>query len=139
MISCCPLNGQLSCVRKVFGFCCQLNSQLSRVRKVFGFHLLNHTGHASAEDVSSKELSFEDQFEYDNLETDHLLLHEYTVSVIRGEKSLSCFYVGTLNLSILDVCIQRCVTANQTIGANSDIGSNSQHESFKIHCITYYY
>ena len=139
MIFCCPLNGHLSCVRKVFGFCCQLNSQLSRVRKVFGFHLLNHTGHASAEDVSSKELSFQDQFEYDNLETDHLLLHEYTVILIMGNNSLSCFYVEVLNLSILDVCIQRRVIANQKIGANSDIGSNSQLESFKIHCITYYY
>ena len=59
----------------------QMNGQLTQARKVFGFHLLNHTGHGSAEDTTTKEIIPQEKFEYDNLDTDHLLLHEYTVRV----------------------------------------------------------
>ena len=55
------------------------------MRKAFGFHMINNTGHQSYADTSSKEIELSDQFEYDNLETDRLLLHDYTVSVIKSK------------------------------------------------------
>ena len=65
--------------------CLQLKSQISQMRKAFGFHMINNTGHQSHADTSSKEIELSDQFEYDNLETDRLLLHDYTVSVIKSK------------------------------------------------------
>lgn len=50
------------------------------VRRTLGFHLVNHTGQHSAGDIPGKEVSLQEQLEYDILDTEHLLLHEYTVS-----------------------------------------------------------
>ncbi|XP_067929246.1 GPI inositol-deacylase-like isoform X2 [Watersipora subatra] len=55
-----------------------LISKGRKVRQTFGFHLLNHTGYDKAEDSGIKEVSLNEQFEHDTLDTDHLLLHDYT-------------------------------------------------------------
>lgn len=46
---------------------------------------MNNTGLSSPEDAGIKEITPNSEFEYDNLDTDHLLLHQYTVTLTQSQ------------------------------------------------------
>ena len=71
--------------------------------------MINNTGHQSYADTSSKEIELSDQFEYDNLETDRLLLHDYTVSVIKSKYIVLLYMADLCLVRRFGLLASRCV------------------------------